>query len=178
MKKFAKEKESHFDINLAPMLDVIVSIIPMLLMSVVFVQVNMIETQVPQLVSQAVENNKDEPKATVVLEIGEKDFKFIISGGAKKTREVKIGALDGKHDLEKLYKEAKEIKIENPTVFKVELKPSAKVPLSKLVSVMDKLRKTKIDDGKISFKDVKTGEQVQTDLIFPDIVFASVMSGA
>lgn len=170
MKRF-KEKESHFDINLAPMLDVIVAIIPMLLMSVVFVQINMIETQIPQLVSQAAESNKDIVKVSISLEIQDKDLKLVVNDNGK-NKEVRIAGKDS-HDLDKLYQEAKTIKSQYPSVFKIELKPSAKVSLNQIVAVMDKIRKTNASDAKFSFKDAKTGQDVQTDLIFPDIVFAS-----
>lgn len=171
MKRF-KEKDSHFDINLAPMLDVIVAIIPMLLMSVVFVQINMIETQIPQLVSQASESNPETVKVKISLEIQDKDLKLVVNDNGK-NKEIKISGQKEGYDLEKLYVEAKQVKSQYPSVFKIELKPTSKVSLDKIVSVMDKIRKIKTEDGKFSFKDTKTGQSVQTDLIFPDIVFSS-----
>ena len=49
--------DSTFELNLAPMLDIIVSIIPMLLLSVVFTRITVIDTPVPQAVEQAVAEN-------------------------------------------------------------------------------------------------------------------------
>ena len=46
--------DSTFALNLAPMLDIIVSIIPMLLMSVVFVQIKEMETTIPEIVNEAI----------------------------------------------------------------------------------------------------------------------------
>ena len=58
-----REEDATFELNLAPMLDIIVSIIPMLLLSVVFVQITVIDTPIPQAVEKAVaaanEKNKD-----------------------------------------------------------------------------------------------------------------------
>jgi biopolymer transport protein ExbD len=140
-------------------------------MSVVFVQIKMIETQVPQLVSQASGSHKDTVKVSISLEIQDKDLKLIVNDNGK-NKEVRIVGKES-YDLEKLYQEAKIIKSQYPFVFKIELKPSSKVSLNQIVSVMDKIRKAEAKDGKFSFKDAQTGQDIQTDLIFPDIVFAS-----
>lgn len=167
-----QESSSDFEINLAPMLDVIVAIIPMLLMSVVFVQINMIETQIPQIVAQASESQKEEVQVSLSLEIQDNDLKFIVSDKGKK-KEIRIARSQESYDLDKLYQEAKSIKSQYPSVFKVELKPAGGVSLEKIVSVMDHIRRIKGEDPKFEFKDLKTGKSVQTELIFPDIVFAS-----
>ena len=63
-RSFGKRVEdATFELNLAPMLDIIVSIVPMLLMSVAFVHVTVIDTPVPQVVEKAIaaanEKNND-----------------------------------------------------------------------------------------------------------------------
>ena len=52
MKQGRRSSDSTFELNLAPFLDIIVSIIPMLLLSVAFVQIKMIEAPTPQVVSE------------------------------------------------------------------------------------------------------------------------------
>jgi hypothetical protein len=43
-----RSADATFDLNLAPILDIIVSIVPLLLMSIAFVQVKMIDTSAGQ----------------------------------------------------------------------------------------------------------------------------------
>lgn len=177
-KKHKAKQESYFDINLAPMLDIIVSIVPMLLMSVVFIRVNMIEAQIPQIVAEAIENNKkDQQKVTVALQLTEKQFKFEVVDNGKK--DVFAVAFTGnKADFDKLYNEALIIKRKYPEVFKVEVKPTKNITLDQIVSALDSIRQSKGTDGTFTVKDNKTGNTAQTNLMFPEVVFSEVLSGA
>ncbi len=175
-KQFKQKAESHFDINLAPMLDVIVAIIPMLLMSVVFLKVNMIEAQIPQIVSQVMEQNKKEPpKTTISLLITDKSFRFVVDDNGKK-QEIAVNATSGVYDFEHLYKEAFLIKQKYPNIFKVEIKPQSAVALDNIVKVLDKIRKAQKEDAQFVVHDPKTGESTKTDLMFPDVTFSDVLS--
>lgn len=177
MQKFKAKAESTFDINLAPMLDVIVAIVPMLLMSVVFLKVNMIEAQIPQIVAEAIQNNKNKPNpVTIALAIQGTAFKWEVTVNGKKN-DIVVPAVDGKPNLDGLYKEAALLKRKYPDIFKVEIKPSKEVSLDRIVATLDKIRRLKTDEGKVSFKDEKTGNMVDTDLMFPEVVFADILEG-
>ena len=52
----SRTEDATFELNLAPLLDIIVSIVPMLLLSVVFVQITMVETPIPQAVQRTMAN--------------------------------------------------------------------------------------------------------------------------
>lgn len=177
MLKFRQKAESTFDINLAPMLDVIVAIVPMLLMSIVFIRVNMIEAQIPQIVAETIENNKNKPvPVTVALVINEKNYKFELVVNGKKT-DIVVSSLDGQPNFDALYKEAANIKRKYPDVFKVEVKPSEGVSLDRIVMTLDKIRKLKTGEENFSIKDEKTGNTVKTDLMFPEVVFGDILEG-
>jgi biopolymer transport protein ExbD len=177
MLKFRQKAESTFDINLAPMLDVIVAIVPMLLMSVVFIRVNMIEAQIPQIVAEVIQNNKDKPNpVTVGLFIEGATYKFEVVVNGKKS-DIVVAAVNGQPNLDGLYKEAAEIKRKYPDIFKVEIKPSKDVSLDRIVATLDKIRKLKTGEEGFSIKDEKTGNTVKTDLMFPEIVFADILEG-
>ena len=62
----------------------------------------------------------------------------------------------------------------------MELNPTDTVPLEEIVSVMDAMRTTRNVDGKhvkVSFTDATTGKAIETNLLFPDIVFGNVAGG-
>lgn len=178
--------DSTFDLNLAPMLDIIVSIIPMLLLSVVFVDITVIDTPVPQAVEKAVaaanEKNKDLVQVRMGVAVDRSIAITIVDRG--ETKEYSVGArtLDGaaKPDLDGLYNQIVAIKKEYPDVFRMELNPSDAVPLEEIVGVMDAVRTTRSTGGqqaKVSFVDETTGKSIETNLLFPDIVFGNVAGG-
>ena len=94
----------------------------------------------------------------------------------KKT-DIVVSAIDGKPNLDGLYREAAAIKRKYPDIFKVEIKPSKEISLDRIVVTLDKIRKLKTGEESFSFKDEKTGNMVKTDLMFPEIVFADILEG-
>ncbi|MBN8539367.1 MAG: biopolymer transporter ExbD [Deltaproteobacteria bacterium] len=181
-----REEDATFELNLAPMLDIIVSIIPMLLLSVVFVQITVIDTPIPQAVEQAVaaanEKNKDLVQVRMSVANDRTVMITILDRGATKEFQVAgIGSgTEAKADLDGLYKQVIAIKKQYPDVFRLELNPSDTVPLVDIVGVMDSVRTTRVENGKpvkLSFTDVTTGKPIETNLLFPDIVFGNVAGG-
>ncbi len=178
--------DSTFDLNLAPMLDIIVSIIPMLLLSVVFVDITVIDTPIPQAVEKAVaaanEKNKDLVQVRMGVALDRSIAITIVDRGTTKEYSVSALVKDGtsKADLNGLHDKVLAIKKEYPDVFRLELNPTDTVPLEEIVSVMDAVRTTRNVDGKqvkVSFTDATTGKAIETNLLFPDIVFGNVAGG-
>lgn len=181
-----REEDATFELNLAPMLDIIVSIIPMLLLSVVFVQITVIETPIPQAVEKAVaaanEKNKDLVQVRMSVAADRSVLITILDRGA--TKEFQVAGIgsgsEAKADLDGLYKQVMMIKKQYPDVFRLELNPSDTIPLVDIVGVMDSVRTTKPENGKpvkLSFTDTTTGKSIETNLLFPDIVFGNVAGG-
>src|SRR3954464_1400564 len=97
-----RSSDATYDLNLAPILDIIVSIVPLLLLSIAFVQVKMIDTSVPQVVAEAAERANDKSETTVSLKVSKgKGFVFEVTKDGK-TNPVTVGNKDGKWDLEAL----------------------------------------------------------------------------
>ncbi len=171
-------EDSTFDLNLAPMLDIIVSIVPMLLMSLAFVHVTMIETPVPQAVEKAMAaQNEKKDQVLVTLHVSKKEgFRFsVVDKGA--TKETVVALKDAKLDLAGLHKETLTLKKSYPDVFRIELNPAEDVALDDIVQTMDQIRMINRDEPKVTFNDVETGKPVETNLMFPDIVFGNVAGG-
>lgn len=176
MGRFREKAESTFDINLAPMLDVIVAIVPMLLLSVVFMRVTMVEAQVPQIVAEAIENNKNKPNpVTVALVIDDKGFKFEVTENGKKST-VNVASVNGLPDLDALNAQAAIIKKKHPDIFRVSVKPGKTVSLEKIISTLDNIRSFKNGET-VTIKDEKTGKSGVTNLMFPEVVFSDILEG-
>lgn len=173
----SRVEDSTFELNLAPMLDIIVSIVPMLLLSVAFVHITVVETPIPQAVEKAIaQNNKNKDAVQVALSVSRKSgFRFTVNDKGH-TKETVVGMKGDKFDLEGLHKETLALKQTYPDVFRLELNPEENVPLDEIVSVMDRVRTTATGEAKVVFKD-ETGKAIETNLLFPDVVFGNVAGG-
>lgn len=178
MKAFNRRTEdATFELNLAPMLDIIVSIVPMLLLSVAFVHVTVIDTPVPQAVERAIAaaNEKNKDVVQVSLHVSKRGGRFVITDRGQ-TKETLVAAKGDKIDLEALHKETLAIKQAYPDVFKLELNPDESFPLEEIVEVLDQVRTTANGEPKVVFKD-EDGKPIETNLLFPDVIFGNVAGG-
>lgn len=172
-----RTEDATFELNLAPLLDIIVSIVPMLLLSVVFVQITMVETPIPQAVQKAIVKQEKKDETQITLGIS-KTAGFQISVENKgKSRQLNVALKNRELDLNALHKEMIQLKTEYPDSFRLELHPEENVALTDIVSIMDRVRNRSKGDPKIYFTDTESGKQVETELIFPDVVFGNVAGG-
>lgn len=167
--------DSTFDLNLAPVLDIIVSIVPMLLLSVAFLQVRMIETPVPQVVAEKIAEQKQQKQISISLKVNKSSgFIFTIVDGGKKN-DVNVALKAGQYDYDALLETALKIKRQYTDIFKLDLEPSVNVSYDEIIKTMDAVRRIPNTASKLTFLDSKTGQNVQTDLMFPDVVFSNVI---
>ena len=169
-----RSADATFDLNLAPILDIIVSIVPLLLLSVAFVQVKMIDSSVPQVVAEAAERANEKSEAVVALKVSKlKGFTLEVTKDGK-TDPVPVPNKNGTWDMDGLHAAAFAVKEKHPQVFRVDMNPDADVNLRELVTVMDKLRRNP-ETKKVSFKDPQNGMVIETELMFPNVLFANVI---
>lgn len=169
-----RTSDAAFDLNLAPILDIIIAIVPLLLLSIAFVQVKMIDSSVPQVVAEAVQRAQDKSETTVTLKISKgKGFVFEVSRDGK-TNPVTVANKNGQWDLDGLQTAAFGIKQQSPEVFRVDMAPEQDVNLNELVQVMDKIRRSP-NSQKVAFTDPANGTKMETELMFPNVLFANVI---
>jgi biopolymer transport protein ExbD len=169
--------DSTFEINLAPFLDIIVSVVPLLLLSVVFVEIKMIDTPVPQVVQNAIDKNEKDkdPEVTLSLKV-EKTKGFTLTVNRKgATDNYAIPIKDGTFDYATLGQKAAEVKTKFPQVFRLGLSPEGNVPFNDLVQAMDVLRKLPNAVQKVAFTDTTSGQRVETDMMFPNVTFNNIV---
>lgn len=174
-----KKLHQEFELDLAPLLAVMVKLVPVLIVSSAFVQVSIVETDLPQVVKEEIQKQSDNPNppAQVIMTVNQDMSTVIavISSGTITKQEFKATS-DGTLDLKAIHSEFIKIKGSHPGTYKLELKPQPKVPYDTLVKIMDEARKTK--DGTTMFPVVKDGKEItKTPYMFPDVVFANVIEG-
>ena len=177
LKKHKTHLSHEFELDLAPLLAVMVKLVPVLLISSAFVQIMVIETDLPQVVKEAMVVNNDKPKASIQLEIAKTGgIKVIVAKDGNQKAE-QVPSASGGFDLALLQKTLQKVKAENPDVFKIELAPEPAVAYKDIVKIMDEARRSKDHDVRFPIFDKKENKQATTDYMFPDVVFANMMDG-
>lgn len=182
MRSRYRSKVSHnseFDLDLAPLLAVMVKLVPVLLLSSAFVQVMMIESDLPQVVKEAIqreENTPSEKKTTLTLELSKTKSSVLTISKQTGQNSVQIENLnDGQINYNEIHKALFQAKSDNPEVFRLELNPDPQVSYKEIVRVMDEARRSKDLNKSFDFEDPKTGKVVNTNFMFPDVVFANIL---
>lgn len=167
----------EFDLDLAPLLAVMVKLVPILLLSSAFVQVMMIESDLPQAVKEAMVKPDDKkPKAAVQMAVDAKGIKVIVSYQGSQTTEA-VPMVGGSYDYQSLHKVLQKIKTQYPNTFTIEMAPEGNVPYKDVVKMMDEARRSRDKNVKFPIYDSKENKQTMTDYMFPDVVFSNMMDG-
>ncbi|MEN0057493.1 MAG: biopolymer transporter ExbD [Bdellovibrio sp.] len=177
-RKIKIDHNSEFELDLAPLLAVMVKLVPVLLVSSAFVQMMVIETELPQVVSEAIQRQDQQPiPTTVALEMDAKTGIRLVLNEKGQEKAETIPMKDGHFDLDLLHEKLVAVKKLHPEVFKLEISPEGSVPYDEIVKVMDVARQAR--DAKITFPvfDTKQGKNVETKYMFPEIIFTNMMEG-
>lgn len=173
-KKFRTHYED-FELDLTPLLAIIMKLVPVLVISSSFLQLTQIDTELPQIIKQQIDTQKQNPEKMAQIKIETADNKSmtvqVIKGAESNT--FNVPAEKGNLNLEMLNAKLVEIKKQNPEVFKIELAPSDSLSYNEVVTILDGSRKSNAKDEFI-FIDPKTGNQVKTDFLFPEVVFNNI----
>lgn len=169
------DQSGEFELDLAPLLAVMVKLVPVLLISSAFVQLMMVETELPQVVKEAVQQNNDPknelPRIRMTVD-NTNGVKIVISEKGKE-RESLVPMKNGAYDFQSLHERLVEIKKSYPQVFKVDLLPGPGVEYGDIIKVMDEARRTR--NNRITFPvfDAQQNAEIQTPFMFPEVVFAN-----
>lgn len=172
-----RANDSTFDLNLAPFLDIIVSIIPMLLLSVAFIQIKMIEAPTPQVVTEQTVKEPPKPETTILLRISKaRGFVFEVTDPKGKVTTTKLDLATGQYDLDGLLQEAIRLKERYPEISKLQLMPEEDVSFDDIVKVIDQVRQKPRSPAAapVSITDAAQAKPVQNSYLFPEVIFASI----
>lgn len=171
-------EDSSYELNLAPMLDMMVALVPFLLLSIAFVRLVVVDAKIPQPVAKAIKEDRDKKKRTVnvSMEISGKNGVFIIvKEKGKKTVKTHVPLLEGKFDVDTVHQKLIQVKQKHPKVFRLEIMPKENVVYKDIVSLMDTARTAKKNDPELFILDEEKNEKVPTKLMFPDVIFGNVV---
>ncbi len=164
---------STFDLNLAPMMDMMVSIIPFMLLSATFMQLMLISVPLPAPVAQALQQDRDNKNKDISIKVAmsnSKEMFLDVKDASGHSNRVPIPKLSsGDFDFSMLHKRLVETKLKFPKIFKIELNPETNVDYRAIVGVMDTARSIEGSDPKVMI------DNVESPLLFPDVILANVM---
>ena len=178
-KKIEINHNSEFELDLAPLLAVMVKLVPVLLISSAFVQMSVIETELPQVVSEAIQReDKNEKPTTISLEINGKDgIQVVVTDGKGKEAVEALPLKNGTFDYPALHQKLVAVKKAHPEIFKISVNPDKRVMYDDMVKIMDEARQARDNTVKFPVFDTKQGKNVETNYMFPEIVFTNMMEG-
>jgi biopolymer transport protein ExbD len=161
------------------MLALMVTLIPILLLSTQFMQIVVIETPLPQVVQEAIEQDrkKVEREVSIALEMPDgQGFNLMVTVDGKVQDRFKIPKQGDDWDYKELHKKLVTVKRQHPKIFRLNLNPGAKVSYEHIVKVMDAARNLEKEDGKVTISG-KDNQVEETDIMFPDVIFANLVEG-
>jgi len=174
------DSAESIELDMSPMLSFMVTLIPIMLLSTVFVRITLIETQLPQIVQKAIEEdrNKKDREVNYYLSMGsDKTYSLEISQDGKTLSKMKIASNKNDFNRSQLHDELVKLKKQRPDIFRLNLKPNSEVAYDDIVKTIDEARAIKNKQDKVTITDKQTKEQAQTDVMFPDVVFSGIVEG-
>jgi len=178
LKDFIEEQsegETDWEIDLSPLLALMVTLIPVLLLQTSFATLQMLETTLPVLSDTKVEKPKDKNKIDFDLKIvvdKSKSIKMVVNVNEKVVNSVDVKAAAGDFDLVNFKKELVKIKEKYPKEVNAKLTPSDTMSYESIVTFLDIIRKPK-QGQTFRFIDEK-GQKLESEVLFPNIVFGNI----
>jgi biopolymer transport protein ExbD len=171
-------EDSTYELNLAPMLDMMVALVPFLLLSIAFVRLVVVETKIPQPVAKALKQDRDKKDRDVNIRMevsAKKGVMILVKEKGKKTKKYSVKLKEGSFDVDAVHSKLVSIKQQYPKVFRLEILPKDNVVYKDVVQLMDTARYTTNSDPQLFVVDDETKEKVPSKLIFPDVIFGNVV---
>ena len=178
LKDFIEEQsegDTDWEIDLSPLLALMVTLIPVLLLQTSFATLQMLETTLPVLSDVKTEDKKDKNKVDFDLNItvnAKNTVEMLVNVNSKEVKKVKVQAEKGKIDLGSIKTELIKIKEAYPKEVSAKLTPSDQMSYESIVAFLDVLRKPD-KDKTFKFIDEK-GQKLESGVLFPNVVFGSI----
>lgn len=171
-KRYVQQKNvSHeFELDLAPLLSVMVKLVPVLLLSTAFAQVMTIESDLPGSLQRVVEESHQQKVQIKLQADAMKGIRLVINGPSGGSENVVVPSREGHIDYDGVHSALVEIKRKYPQVFHLMIQPSGSLSYQEVVRLMDESRKAKDASVQFTYTDPEKGEGQNTQWMFPEVM--------
>ena len=159
--------DGHDDgLMITPLLDLLVSLIPILIIGVVMTRINVVDVAVSKPVANA---KPSKANFDLSLKVKGNEVEILLNGKSR----AKISR-QGPQAVTQLHKEFVSIKKEFPNEFELKVEPENETALTNIMEIIDAARETQSGDPEMVRKDDATGKDVKIKYLFPRIVLRGV----
>ncbi len=168
-----RHQSLEIEIDLAPLLAVMVKLVPVLLISSGFVQIMTIDSELPGSLQKAIAESESQNVAIRISTDAQNALHVLVSTpqGVKTSD---VPAKNGQIDFDAAYAALVEVKKVHPQVFHVSLAADPRLNYQDMVRIMDQARKTKQDGVEFPYTDKETKETKMTPWMFPEVMIEPV----
>lgn len=161
--------QSHeFELDLAPLLAVMVKLVPVMLISSAFVQIMTIQSDLPGALKQVIADSEKQPTHVRLVTTPKNQVKVVVSGPkGSKTKEIPASP-EGAIDFDGTHQALLEVKKDHPEVFHISIGTVGSTTYQDMVKLMDEARKAKVPGTEFPYTD--KGEQKTTPWMFPEVI--------
>lgn len=177
-----RHDDGTFELQLTSMIDIFTIMVFFLLKGFAAVMLGLVvlDAQIPQPVQQALENDRNKKDRDVLLKVdiaNSKNLQIEVLVNGNSSQRILVPAKGTAFDYTKFHSEVVNLKLKYPEIFRMDMNPSEQISYKDIISVMDQVRNRLPSDPKVFITDEKTKNKVETNLLFPDVVFGNVMEG-
>ena len=140
-KSMGREKRiKEVDINIIPVMNIFLLLIPFLLLTAAFVQLAIVELSLPTLNKNRTQQVQQKPKNLVLILLSVKEKGFQLKSPGFKFQPV--DKINKKYNYAQIVEQLKQIKNKHPQAEDIIISPEAKVKYDIIIKVMDRCRET------------------------------------
>lgn len=174
------DDDSNYELDLSPLLALMVTLIPVMLLAAEFVKITVLTSDLPQVVQQAVEQDRNKKTREVNIELAmnnNKSFVLTMTDSGRVLKKFNITKRTDTWNYDELHKRLVQVKLKAPKTFRVDLTPGDQVTYNDIVKVMDEARNSKPGEANFKIVDPKSKQEATTNVMFPDVIFSNVIGG-
>lgn len=171
--------DGSFELDLSPMLSLMVCLIPIMLLATVFLKVTIIESDIPQVVEKAIQEDRDKKDRDILIKLvmmKDRGFELKVTIDGKTATNLNIPKKQNEWDLTSLHNQLAKVKQQHPKIFRLDLTPAVDIKYDEIIKVIDEARSLSKDDPKVYLENEEK-KKVAIDVMFPDVVFGNVIEG-
>jgi biopolymer transport protein ExbD len=166
-----KRHQSHeFELDLAPLLAVMVKLVPVMLISSAFVQIMTIQSDLPGALKQVIADSEKQPTQVRLVTTPKNEVKVVVSGPKGSQTKQVAAKPEGAIDFDGTHAALLEVKKEHPEVFHISIGTAKSTTYQDMVKLMDEARKAKTPGTEFPYQEKGSKETKTTPWMFPEVM--------